>query len=186
MESFRTNISQLIKVTEEELNSIITLCSIKEYKKDAFLLKQGHRCESYYFIESGALRVFTIENELEITSWFAFSYYFFTELESYNLRKQSVFNIQALEPTRVISVSRKNMEILYKKVTEWQTYVRLNWEYSFIKLQQVILSFQTQNADERYRSLFDYPDFALKARQKDIASMLGITPYSLSRIRRKK
>jgi len=64
-----------------------------------------------------------------------------------------------------------------------QEYVRKIWEYAFIHLNNIIVSFQSKSAKERYEELHDFPDFIKRIKQKDISSMLGISQYSLSRIK---
>lgn len=171
---------------DSELMDIVSAFKAKTIDKNSYLLKSGQYCDHYYFIESGAFKIYTNINERDITSWFAFEGYFFTELESYSTKTISRFNIQAIEETNILYISRKAMDSFLNKYPPWNEFVRKVWEFSFVKLQQVVLSFQTQTAAKRYEDLFQYPDFIQKTKQEDLASMLGITKYSLSRLRRKK
>lgn len=173
-------------MTDSELIDIVSSFQTKIIKKNSYLLKAGQCCDGYYFVDKGAFRIYATINDIEITSWFAFKGYFFTELESYSTKTQSRFNIQAIEESTIFYISRKTMEIFMDKYPKWSEFVRKIWEFSFVKLQQVILSFQTQSAEERYEDLFNYPDFIQKTKQGDLASMIGITKFSLSRLRRKR
>ncbi|TXJ22495.1 MAG: Crp/Fnr family transcriptional regulator [Chitinophagaceae bacterium] len=186
MEILKTYIRCIISIDEEELTEIIAAFYYKTIKKDACLLKAGQFCDAYYFVERGALRISTTIDEKAFTSWFAFENYFFTETESYVNTCRSRFSIQAIEESVICSISRKKMDRFLQKSLAWNEFIRKNQEQAFIKLQDVVLSFQVQTATDRYENLFNHPEFLQKVRQKDLASMLGVTPFSLSRLRSKK
>jgi CRP-like cAMP-binding protein len=186
MNTLSDHIKKVVSISDNELIEIINSFQIKTLEKNSYLLKAGQFCDSYYFIDNGALRIYTSLNDKEITSWFAFKDYFFTELESYVNKTQSRFNIKSVEKTTVYYISRKQMDSYMNKYPKWSEFVRKTWEFSFVKLQQVVLSFQAQSAEERYEDLFKHPDFIQRTKQKDLATMLGITKYSLSRLRNKK
>jgi CRP/FNR family transcriptional regulator, anaerobic regulatory protein len=186
MKTLTNHIKNVVSISDNELMDIINSFQTKTLKKDSYLLKTGQFCDSYYFIDDGALRIYTTLNDKEITSWFAFKNYFFTELESYANKTQSRFNIKAIEKTTVFYISRKLMDSYIDKYPKWGEFVRKTWEFSFVKLQQVVLSFQAQSAEERYEDLFKHSNFIQKTKQEDLATMLGITKFSLSRLRSKK
>lgn len=143
--------------------------------KEGHLIKAGQYCENYYFVETGSLRIYTEVNGIETTSWFAFKGCFFTELESYSYQCKTKYNIQAIENSTILYISRKNMTALLEKYPVWEVLLRKTWEQAFLKLAQVVLSFQTLSAKERFVHLLDHPEFIQKAKQKDLASMPGIT-----------
>ncbi|SEW45629.1 cAMP-binding domain of CRP or a regulatory subunit of cAMP-dependent protein kinases [Chitinophaga sp. YR573] len=186
MEALKTHIRNTISIQEDELAEITDAFQSQTVSRDSFVLKAGQFCDAYYFVETGAFRIFTNLDEKDITSWFAFEGYFFTEPESYAKLCRSRFNIQAIEESVIYLISRKKMDELLSKSLNWNEFIRKSWEQAFIKLQDVVLSFQAQSAGERYENLFNYPDFLQKARQQDLASMLGVTRFSLSRLRGKK
>jgi CRP-like cAMP-binding protein len=186
MKTLIDHINKVVSISDNELIDIVNSFQTKTLEKNSYLLKTGQFCDSYYFIDNGALRIYTSLNDKEITSWFAFKDYFFTELESYANKTPSRFNINAIEKTTVFYISRKQMDSFMEKYPKWSEFVRKTWEFSFVKLQQVVLSFQAQSAEKRYEDLFKHPDFIQKTKQEDLATMLGITKFSLSRLRSKK
>lgn len=186
MEALKIHINSVVSIHEEELTEIAKAFLYKKVNRDAYLLKPGQYCDSYYFLKQGSLRIFTNVAEKEISSWFAFEGYFFTELESYANQSRTRFSIQAIEDSAVYYIQRKKMDDFLNKSFGWNEFIRKTWEQSFIKLQDVVLSFQAQPAGKRYENLLDYPYYIQKIRQQDLASMLGITKYSLSRLRGKK
>jgi len=177
------HIKRTVSATENELSDMVSAFQTMTVEKDSHLIKTGQYCDNYYFLESGSLRIYTVINGMENTSWFAFEGQFFTELESYTYQCQSKFNIQAIENCTLLYISRKNMNILLAKYPAWGELVRKTWELAFIKLSQVVLTFQTLSAKERYDQLFNHSEAIQKTKQKeDLASMLGITNTSLSRL----
>jgi CRP/FNR family transcriptional regulator, anaerobic regulatory protein len=186
MKTLTDYIKTIVSISDNELIEITDSFQSKILEKDTYLIKAGQYCDSYYFVVEGILRIYTEINDKEITSWFAFKDYFFTELESYVSKSQTRFNIQAIEKCEVFYIQRKSMDTLSLKYPKWNEFIRKIWELSFIKLQQVVLSFQTQTAGERYEDLFNHPHFIQKTKQRYLASMLGITKSSLSRLRRKR
>jgi CRP/FNR family transcriptional regulator, anaerobic regulatory protein len=186
MKTLTNHITANVSMINSELMDIVSSFKTKTIEKNSYLLKAGQTCDSYYFIDDGAFKIYTVINDKEITSWFAFKDSFFTELESYSTKSPSRFNIKAIEKSTVFYISRKTMDRFMDKYPKWNDFVRKTWEFSFVKLQQVVLSFQSQSAVERYEDLFTYPDFIQKTKQVDLASMIGITKFSLSRLRRKR
>lgn len=186
MKALTDHIKRVVSIPDDALENIVNTFQKKVIRKKSHLLRAGQHCDSYHFVEQGALRIFTTVDNKEITSWFAFQDYFFTELESYVNNTPTRFNIQALENTTVYFIPRNLMDNHLKEYPSWGEFVRRTWELSFVKLQQVVLSFQTQSAEQRYEDLFKYPDFVQKTKLEDLATMLGITKFSLSRLRGKK
>ena len=172
-----------LQLSIEDLSPIVTH---RHIKKGDQILKAGSTCAHYYFVVNGAFRIYFLREDKEISNWFAFEDFFFTELESYTFQKPSTFYIEAIEDSDILSITRTNMEDMLSKHASWQEYLRKNWEYAFIKLTNVIVSFQSKSAKERYNELFDFPEFILRTKQKDLSSMIGITHHSLSRIRKMK
>jgi len=168
-----------------DLETVFKDCELIIIKKGQLLLSAGKICSHYYFVNRGALRVYYLHDGKEISNWFAFEDYFFTELESYTLEKPSMFYIEAMEDCEILALNREQMNQLLS-YSFGQEYLRKVWEYAFIHLNKVIVSFQTKTAKERYEDLFRYPDFLQRTKQKDLSSMLGVTDSSLSRIRGKK
>jgi CRP-like cAMP-binding protein len=160
----------------------------EEYRKGDEILRAGRICRKLYFIEKGALRFYYIDKEgKDITHWFLFENDFVTELESFLFKKESDYFIEALEDSVLYSI-------------EFETYQKLSDTYSGIdKLWNVILTkgvidlgekakdLQFRDAKTRYDNLLKkYPNILQRVALGDIASYLGITQQSLSRIRKQK
>ncbi len=154
--------------------------------KNEVLLDFHSVCRHYYFVDSGALRVFFLEDGEEHTAWFAFENYFFTELESYTNGTASRYRIVATEDTELLQIPKTDMEFLLSRYDWWKEFLLYTQQQIILKLTGVVRSFQTQSAEERYDALFTHPDYIQRTKQKDLSSLMGITRYSLSRLRKKR
>ncbi|MEM6525073.1 MAG: Crp/Fnr family transcriptional regulator [Bacteroidota bacterium] len=182
LESINETIGRL-DIDKEEFSSCFQL---KNVKKGENILRMNQMCSKYYFVNNGAFRIYFLKDGNQFTHWFAFERVLFTELESYNLKQPSAYCIEAIEDSEILTISRSKMEELLLKYPLWQEFLRKNWEYAFIKVSKVIASFQSKSAKERYDELFEYSEILQRTTQRDLSSMLGITQYSLSRIRKER
>lgn len=158
---------------------------LMQLKKGEILLDFHTVCRHYYFVNKGALRIFFLNNGEECTSWFAFENYFFTEQESYTNGSFSNYCIIAMEDAEILQISKTDMERLLAEYDWWKDFLLYNQQQIIIKLVESVKSFQTQTAQDRYEKLFHHPEFIQRTKQKDLATMLGITRHSLSRLRKK-
>lgn len=110
---------------------------------------------------------------------------FFTDLSSLKNKNPSKFNFQAIEDTILLTIKADKMEQLYKQFPKWQQFGRQIWETNFMNLVEGIISFQTLTAEERYLALMKDSEFLQRVPLKHLASFLGITQTSLSRLRKK-
>jgi CRP-like cAMP-binding protein len=184
MEALKEYIQSQASISAEDLESIISNFTEQMLPKDSFLLQSGQIASAYYYVQSGALRIYFDTEDKEVTGWIAFENEFFTELASLKNNTPTRFNIQALEDTILLTISKDNMERLYKQYSAWQHFGRQVWETAFLKVLDGILAYQTMTAEDRYRTALQNSDLLQRLPLKDLASYLGITPNSLSRIRK--
>ncbi len=109
---------------------------------------------------------------------------FFTELSSLKSGKPTQFYIKAITDTVLFAVDKNSMNDLYETIPEWQCFGRLTWENAFLKVTDGIISHQTLTAEERYLAAMQQSNLMEKIPLKQLASFLGMTPTSLSRIRK--
>ena len=185
MDKLRNYIKSQINIDDADLEVILS--NFKELKiaKDKFALKQGQMATNYFFVKSGGLRVYFDHNDRQITSWIALENEFFTDLSSLKNQLPSKFNIQAIEETVLLTIKLDKMEQLYKQFPLWQQFGRQIWEANFLKLVEGIIGFQTLTAEERYLSAMQESELLQRVPLKHLASFLGVTPTSLSRLRKK-
>lgn len=186
MEKFIRQIQNFVPEAQIKPSDLEPFCVPISLRKDDVLLSLGNVCKHYYFVNEGVLRIFYLFEGKEFTNWVAFENYFFTELESYTSGKSSQYEIVATEKTEVLKIHKDKVDFLFEHYDWWRKFLFVNHQETVLNLIKVIQSFQAQSATDRYEELFRYPAFLQKIKQKDLATMLGITRYSLSRLRGKK
>lgn len=185
MEQLRRFLTTTHRIADADALQICSNFEILSLKKDEHLLKEGVQASAYWFIASGALRVYFLHNEVEATAWIAFENDFFTDLSSVRKKIPSRFNIQAMEDTTLYVIDAKTMEHLYQRYPDWQRLGRQLWESAFLNVIDAVVSFQTSTAEERYLAAMQIPNLMQRVPLKYLSSYLGITPTSLSRLRKK-
>ena len=186
MELFKEKIRSYISLTEPEINQIISAFKIRAVKKGDYIIKENQVCRDYYFLESGLLRFVYHGTDIEETSWVLFEGSFFTEMVSLKSKSPTKMSLEALEPSLLLSINESRLDELCERVKSFEKYLRLTWEENLYQLLQMKLLQQFTSAKERYELLIKDKRFSQRIPQKYLASILGITPYSLSRLRSQK
>ena len=176
-------ITKYIPLSEEEKETLISLDIFRTIKKGTILLKEGQHSLEGYFVLKGCLRTFYIIDGEERTTAF------YTEMEGVTpncvLTKQaSEYYISCTEDS-IISVSNPDMEAdIFEKFPKFETLCRMLSEELLSKNQTSLDEFKTSSPEQRYLNLTKTrPDLVQRVPQHQLASFLGITPQSLSRIR---
>jgi CRP-like cAMP-binding protein len=184
MEQLTDFIRSQINIDDKVLEHILSNFKERVIAKDKFALKKGQIATEYFFIQSGGLRIYLDDQDRQVTAWIALENNFFTELSSLNHQTPTRFNIQAIEDTVLLTINKDKMEGLYQQFPEWQQFGRQIWETAFLKIIDGIIAFQTMTAEERYLMTMQGSELLNRIPLKDLASFLGITPTSLSRLRK--
>ncbi len=161
------------KVAIEETDLQIILSKFKEQtvKKGKFVLKKGQIANQYFFIKSGGLRFSYGAFGVRDTSWVVFQNRFFTEMFSLMPQKPTRFDIEAVEETVLLYVSKPEMELLYRQFPVWQEFGRKTWEGLAVGMIDQIVSFQTLTAEERYLEFRKTPELLQKISIKNLAGL---------------
>lgn len=168
---------------EKELSKMIIS---KTKQKGDFFLKQGQIVSSLFIIETGLVRSFFTKDDREINSWFGFEHIILGSIMPLFYKKPSFENIQFLETSKIHYISTDDLNSLYKKHHAMENIGRLMAEEYCKILEDRITSLQTQSAEQRYQSLLrEQPEVSQRISLGHIASYLGITQETLSRIRKK-
>ena len=186
MNSIRQTIKELCHPTEEQLEEICGALTPKELRKGQYLLSEGRVCRQYYFLEEGTLRLFYTKGVNEYTVWMGTPGEVFTNLESYLPEVPSRINIKAIEPSKVYLINKKDSDQLALKSNTYNTLLRKTVEISFVNLAKNVISFQSEDAAERYRRVEEEKNWIAKYPLKYISSFIGITQSSLSKLRARK
>ena len=185
MNAFLKFLGNYVSVSEAEWNVIQNAFAIKEFSRNEIILNQGDICRHFYFIEKGMVRFFVMNDGNDVTKFFTKSPNCFTSKDSFRNRKVSVESIQAIDDVVVWQTSlEKANELL--KLKSWSEFTRKFMHEVQSHVEDLLMESKTKTAEERYQKLLqNYPDEIHKIPLMYLASFLGITPQSLSRIRKK-
>ena len=180
------NVHRFIELTPEEKKLFISLLKPKKVYKRQLLFQEGNIAHYQYFVTKGCLRTYFIDNKgQEHNVQFAIEDWWTGDMHGFLTQKESRFNIVAIEDSEMLSIDKPSIEELYKKVPKFNSYFRQLLQNAFISLQDRILSGISETAEERYVNFRKkYPSMDKRIPQNQIASFLGITPESLSRVRK--
>lgn len=154
--------------------------------KDEFLVQEGQPVKQLSFIKTGALRVFKNEDKKEVTQWISSPGEFITDLSSLIFDTPSRWHIQALSECHFYTITISDYRSINEILTEWVQLEKLFIAKCFLSLEDRIYSFLSMTAEERYLAFIDNKGILLnEVPHHYLASMLGMTPETLSRIRRK-
>lgn len=184
MEKLIKYIGKYVTLEKEELETILSFFKRKTLLKDKFIMKKEQVVTDYYFIASGGLIIYDVEDNIQYTRYFAFENELIADISKIKKKKRSKSYIKAIEDTELYSISYNDMEMLYDRFPLWQKFGRLVWEDAFTSVLYGIHNFQTLTAKERYLDLLKRSDLIFRVPLKDLSLFLGITPQSLSRIRK--
>ncbi|WP_103068497.1 Crp/Fnr family transcriptional regulator [Aquimarina sediminis] len=184
MEKLTNYINSYITITEKELEIVLSFFKKREIPKGQFVLKEKQLVTDYYFIDSGGLIIYDLKNNIQSTRYFAFENELITDISKIKTRERSDSYIRTIEDTILYTITYQKMEELYDRFPFWQKFGRLVWEDAFISVLFGIHNFQSLTAKERYLDLLKRSDLINRVPLKDLSLFLGITPSSLSRIRK--
>lgn len=187
-ECFTLAIDKLSSLSENERVILSSYIEVKTFTKGELLLRQDEICKFIYFIVSGTVIYYQLNNDgEEITTDFAFDGEWVTDNRSRITQTPSHINIKAWDNTQVIVIQQSDLDTLSGKIPSLERIVRLSIEKAYVKLAQWSIDLQTLSAEERYQKLVvTSPQVFQKLPLYHIANYLGIAPKSLSRIRNKK
>jgi CRP-like cAMP-binding protein len=180
-------LEEFVSLNDDIKSKLESLVKVEQFEKDDFISKQGTVIKKMYFVESGLLRGFYYKGEKEVINWFCVEGEFASSMYSFVSQKPSYENIQALEKTTLISISYQDLQQLYKTYPEFDKIGRLLTEQYYVELEERLISLQFMSAKERYEFLLQNEKYLLQRVSLGyLASYLGITQETLSRIRAKK
>ena len=174
-----------IRVSKEAVEIITNLFEEVDFQKNEFLLKQG-KISDYYYLAEGYVRAYTFDtNGSETTTYFYSKDHVIFEAASFFLHVPSTEYIQAITPCKVFLISFERLNTLFHEVPEFREFARAMLVREFVAYKQRTLSMINKSAEERYANLIATNNEIFQyAQLKHIASFLGMTDTSLSRIRK--
>lgn len=179
------NIAKHISLTPEEQALFLSKTETHTYKAKTILLNVGEICRHSYFVNSGILRSFNInDNIVEHVLSFACEGWWMSDMYSYFSQKPGQLFIEVLEDAEVVSLSKENQEQLYLEVPKLERFFRILIENSLVANQERLLDNLSLTAEERFEKFCTkYGTLVYKVPQKQIASFIGVTPEFFSKMK---
>jgi CRP-like cAMP-binding protein len=186
-ELYFKNLREKVDFSDEDLEIIKTYLTSKKLRKKQYLLQEGDVCKFVAFVEKGVLRAYTVDEKgTEHIIQFAPEGWTISDLFSFLTAEPATYNIDALEDSELLLMTRSAQEEILKKVPKYDTYLRLQLTGAYIAMQRRLTSIISLTLEERYSNLtVQYPDLVQRVPQHMIASYMGLTPETLSRVRKK-
>ena len=174
-------------IPREDLSSIVSFFHPTTLEKGHYFLKEGQICNQLSFIRSGIIRVYVATKEKEVTQWVGTQGYFITDLSGIMFQKPGRWNIQALIDCEFYTINSIDYHNLGHIIPRWHQLEKLFIARCFTVLEDRIFQFLSMSAEERYNILFEAnPELFNQVPLQYLASMIGMTPETFSRIRNKR
>lgn len=170
----------------EEIDTIYSYMKVRTFQKKEHLLLEGEVCSHYYFILSGLVRSYLIDDKAqEKIVRFGIENWWITEHTSFYETSPSRYYIQALEPTQVLTLSKRHLEQLFDSVPKLERVFRIILEKLLTALIKKHEIYEKMSSREHYEEfLRNLPEFSTRIPQYMLASYLDITPEYLSSLRK--
>jgi CRP-like cAMP-binding protein len=174
-------------ITEEDRGIIAAYFTPRVYKEGDYLFKGGKICSELFFVITGILRIVVINAKgIEVTHFFIKENLFCTILNSFDNQLSADESIRAASDTEVLAITRTGLLALYKELPYMKELIDRITQQRLLDKIRIRNAYLGQDSASRYKLFMELePDIARQVSLKDIASYLGITPQSLSRIRRR-
>jgi CRP-like cAMP-binding protein len=180
------HINKRIRLTQKEFTLCSQFFAPRKVRKRQFLLQEGEVCRFMAFVTAGCLREYTVDHKgEEHVIQFAIRDWWISDLNSFLGGTASTHTIDALDDAEVLMLDREARDTMLEKVPKMERFFRMLLERNYVATHRRINDALTASAEERYLAFIQtYPALVEQVPQHHIASYLGITPQSLSRIRK--
>jgi CRP-like cAMP-binding protein len=177
---------QIISFTDSEKAVIESAFTFRQVPKKFKLAEEGRVAKELFFIMKGLVRLYYSKEGEEITGYIFKEGLFASSYESFLRQAPSIQTLETMEECDLLVLSHEGLDKLYAQLPKMHILVRKVAEQRFINAQQILSSFILDSPEERYRKFaVQHSDLLLRAPHHIIASFLGITPVSMSRIRKR-
>ena len=178
------SIKKITDLSNAEIGLILNKFETKIIKKKTILLAANEIAKEIYLVVRGCLRLYYVKDGVDISAYFFTEGMFAGAYDSFISKQPSRHYIETLENSELLSINFMNFSKLFDEFPKMNEFVRKILEDRFISLHKLFTSQILDSPEERYLNLLkDNPDLVNRVPQHYIATFLGITPVSLSRIR---
>jgi len=184
MEEFITYLKQVSPLEQKSCDSFVSKCKSYSLPKGDCLLRAGHVCRHLYFVKSGIGKVYYLKEGKEIIDWISDEGNLMTSVSSFLTQTPSLHYVELIEDSELIGISYRDLEDLYSKYHDMERLGRQLTIMALVQLQDRINAMQFETAKKRYEDfLVRYPGCINRISLGDLASFLGMTQVTLSRVR---
>lgn len=181
------NIDKIVSLSDKEKETILSKIEIKHYKAKTVLLNAGEICKHSYFVNSGILRSFNInDNIVEHVLHFACEGWWIGDMYSLITQKPGNLYVEVNEDAEVVLLSKENQEELFREIPKLERFFRILTENSLVANQERLMDNLSLSAEERFEKFCSkYPTLIQEVPQKQVASYIGVTPEFFSKMKAK-
>ena len=182
----KKSIERKITLSDDAWALLKTFFIPKKLRKRQYVLNAGDVCNYFCFVEKGLLRSFTTDEHAgEHVVQFAPEGWWISDMGSFLSGEEAIYNIEAIEDAELLLLTKAAMDDMVTKLPIMERYFRLLMQNNIVVLQRRIVGTMSLTAEEKYKRMMAvYPDILQRSPQQYIASFLGITPETLSRVRK--
>ncbi len=179
------NIEKIVSLSKQEKELFLSKIEVKHYKTKTVLLQAGEVCKYSYFVNSGILRSFDInDNIVEHVLQFACEGWWIGDMYSLITQKPGNLYIEVNEDAEVVLLSKENQEELYREIPKLERFFRILTENSLVANQERLMDNLSLSAEERFEKFCSkYPTLIQRVPQKQVASYIGVTPEFFSKMK---
>lgn len=186
IELLKKAITDIVTITDEELNEFCSYFKLKKVKRNDYLLKEGAICKFEAFVIKGNFSIlYSRENGKDYTSCFGMKGEWVTDLDSFMNNTPAELSIQAIEDSEVLIISKTDKEKCYKKMHAIDKAFRIIYQKILIHYKDMFVNSINKTAEERYLDLKEHLPAFHRLTNIQIASYLGVSREFLGKIRKK-
>lgn len=184
-EKLKESIQEHVLLSDDEWELCKNNFRPKRMLKRQFLLQEGDVCRQLTFVEKGALYSYSVDSKgNQHVLRFAFDGWWVGDLQSFFTDNPSTLNIEVLEDSELLVLDRRNHEKLLEEIPAYERYHRIIVENAYVAIQQRVENALGLTAEEKYARLIEHnPEFMNRVPLNLVASYLGMSPETLSRVR---
>lgn len=187
-ENLFAHIEQKVRLTPTEKEQISSFFRVRKLRKRQFLLQEEDVCKDFAFVSQGLLKSYVLDEKgNENINLFGWEGWWIADFQSFLFQTPATLAIEAIEDCELLLLSRVDYDQMLEEVPVMERYFRLVYERSLATKDQRLVTAQTYSAEEKYNHLIQtYPELIQRIPQSLLASFLGLTPETFSRIKHKK
>jgi len=186
MENIRKEIYKIIRISDEDWSLFEEIISSQKFKAKTQIIKNGSIARDLFFIEEGLVRVYHYSDGKEVNTYFACDNQYISTYASVVTQLPSHEILETITDSSILKINYQKLQQLYKRIPKFERLGRILAEKNYLCINDRTVIMQTQTAREKYLNFIETNEQKIVQQipQRLIASFLGITPESLSRVRR--